>query len=74
MNRSYSLRIDYPYWDQEKQNNTILQLVQLIRDAGSHEVDSLPISDQAPFEYIGEADSDERELLDEVYQRPGVGK
>ena len=61
----YSLRIDYPYWDQEKQNNTILQLVQLIRDAGSHEVDSLPISDQAPFEYIGEADSDERELLDE---------
>ncbi len=64
----YSLRIDYPYWDKEKQNSTILQLVQLIRDAGSREVDSLPISDQAPFEYIGEENSDERELLNEFVE------
>ena len=59
----YSLRIDYSYWDKEKQNNTILSLVRLIRDAGSEEIDSLPITRVEPFEYIGEQSDAAREAL-----------
>lgn len=59
----YSLRIDYSYWDKENQNDTILSLVRLIRDAGSEEIDSLPITRAEPFEYIGEEKSQEREAL-----------
>ncbi len=69
----YSLRIDYAYWDKDAQNSTILKLVQLIRDAGSREVDSLPISEQAPFEYLGEEKSDERQLLSDFAEKEKLG-
>lgn len=69
----YSLRIDYPYWDKENQNYTILSLVQLIRDSGSTQVDTLPISEQAPFTYLGEEDSKERKLLNEFAQDAKFG-
>ena len=69
----YSLRIDYSYWEQEKQNQTILALVRLIRDAGSEETDSLPITKQEPFEYMGEADSAERKALAEFADKHELG-
>ena len=67
----YSLRIDYPHWNQENQNYTILSLVQLIKNSGSLPVDTLPISEQAPFTYIGEEDSKEREILAEFIEDEG---
>ena len=69
----YSLRIDYPHWDKENQNYTILSLVQLIENSGSMPVDTLPISETAPFTYIGEEDSKERELLAEFAEEEGFG-
>lgn len=60
----YSLRIDYPYWNKQNQNYVILELVQLIRNNGSFQIDSLPISEQLPFEYIGEPQSKERKALE----------
>lgn len=69
----YSLRIDYAYWDREHQNDAILQLVQLIRDSGNYEADILPISDTAPFEYLGEENSEERQLLDSFAQSHELG-
>lgn len=70
----YSLRIDYSYWDKEKQNNTILSLVRLIRDAGSEETDSLPITRVEPFEYIGEESDAEREALADFAEEKKLGK
>ncbi len=55
----YSLRIDYSYWDKTNQNANILSLVGLIRESGSEEVDSLPISRQEPFTYTSDAESKE---------------
>ena len=70
----YSLRIDYSYWEQEKQNQTILALVRLIRDAGSEETDSLPITKQEPFEYMGEAaECRERKALAEFADKHELG-
>lgn len=70
----YSLRIDYSYWDKENQNDTILSLVRLIRDAGSEEVDSLPITRAEPFEYIGEEKSQEREALADFAEEKKLDK
>lgn len=70
----YSLRIDYSYWDKEKQNHTILSLVRLIRDAGSEEIDSLPITKAEPFEYIGEEKSQEREALADFAEEKKLDK
>ncbi|MGM9612347.1 MAG: hypothetical protein ACI3XZ_02480, partial [Butyricicoccus sp.] len=69
----YSLRIDYSYWDREKQNNTILALVRLIRDAGSEETDSLPITRVEPFEYIGEETDNAREALADFAEEKKLG-
>ena len=70
----YSLRIDYSYWDKENQNHTILSLVRLIRDAGSEEIDSLPITKAEPFEYIGEEKSQEREALADFAEEKKLDK
>lgn len=70
----YSLRIDYPHWDKENQNSTILALVQLIKSSGSTPVDTLPISETAPFTYIGEEDSKERQLLAEFVLEEDFGE
>lgn len=69
----YSLRIDYPYWDKENQNATILSLVRLIRAAGNEEIGSLPISAQAPFEYIGEAADKARKNLEDFAKAKKLG-
>lgn len=59
----FSLRLDYAYWDKEKQNQTILALARLVREDGAVVEDSLPISAEAPFTYIGEETDSVRETL-----------
>lgn len=70
----YSLRIDYSYWDREKQNDTILSLVRLIRDAGSQEKDGLPMTSAEPFEYVGEENGSERKALADFAEEKKLGK
>ena len=70
----YSLRIDYSYWDREKQNDTILSLVRLIRDAGSQEKDVLPMTGAEPFEYVGEENGSERKALADFAEEKKLGK
>lgn len=69
----YALRIDYPYWDRKNQNETILSLVRLIREAGSVENDSLPISALEPYEYIGETADKTRKNLTEFAKKKKLG-
>ena len=59
---AFSLSIDYLFWDQETQNDTILRLAALCQQNGAAYEDTLPISDAAPFSYSSE-DSSEREQL-----------
>ncbi len=59
----FSLTIEYAYWKKEAQNETLRSLVQLIQADGSAVEDSLPISQQPPFAFTGEADSKERSAL-----------
>ncbi len=59
----FSLRIDYVYWDQTGQNETILKLARLVLNSGAEPVDTLPISDTAPFEFIVDPDARDRTRL-----------
>ncbi len=65
-NRSvFSLRIDYVYWDKTAQNETILKLAKLVMESGAEPIDSLPISDTAPFSFIEDPDARSRTRLAE---------
>lgn len=59
----YSLRVDYVYWDRTNQNDTILALAKLVLASGGEPEDTLPITDEAPFEYLGEEGSSARKSL-----------
>ncbi len=67
-----SLRIDYAYWDKEKQNGSILALAQLVRADGKSVEDSLPISAEAPYTYTVAADSTERATLDKYLKKKKI--
>lgn len=54
----YSIRFDYAYWDQENQNDILLQLVQLVISAGVDVPTILPITQQAPYTFTCNADDD----------------
>lgn len=59
----FTLSIEYTYWKQENQNETIRSLIALIKADNSTVEDSLPISENAPFTFTGEEDSKERKAL-----------
>ena len=65
----FSLRIDYAYWSKETQNETILELASLVQNDGKQVVDELPISQTAPFTYIGEEDDKARKTLVEYAKK-----
>lgn len=67
-----SLRIDYAYWDKEKQNQNILTLAQLVRADGKTVEDSLPISTTAPFTYTVAEDSAERDTLNDYLEKKKI--
>ncbi len=65
-NRSvFSLWINYVYWDQSVQNDTILKLAELVLGSGAEPVDTLPVSDLTPFEFTAEPDTRARTRLAE---------
>ena len=47
----FELVFDYYTWDKQLQNDVILQLVEIMRNAGLSHYDSLPLSEFAPFIY-----------------------
>lgn len=63
-NRSvFSLCLNYVYWDRSVENETILKLAELVLASGAEPVDTLPVSDTAPFEYTAEPDTRVRSRL-----------
>ncbi len=59
----YSIRMDYIYWDQEKQNENILYLYDLVKKDGGEILESLPISQNQPYTYIADEDSSDMKAL-----------
>lgn len=69
----FSLRVDYAYWDKEKQNATILSLAQLVRADGATVEDSLPVTAEAPFAYVGEEEDSARKTLEKYAETKKLG-
>jgi penicillin-binding protein 2 len=59
----YSVRIDYIYWDQEKQDENILYLYDLVSKDGGEISESLPISQNQPYTYTKDEDSSDMKAL-----------
>lgn len=60
---AFSLRIDYAFWNKEKQNDVILKLAQMVDKDGAQREQSLPISNNAPYSFTSDAGSPERKRL-----------
>ncbi len=60
----YSLVLNKTYWDVERQNQTLLELWNLVTRAGGTIETTLPISLTAPFAYTAEPGTAERDALD----------
>ncbi len=61
----FSLRFDYVYWDRSRQNEVILGVLTILDECGDRHSDSLPVSNDAPFEYTfpkGTETSESRKL------------
>lgn len=59
----YSIRIDYIYWDQEKQNDMILYLYNMAEKDGAEITQSLPISESQTYTYISDEDTSAMKAL-----------
>lgn len=72
----YGLQITYAFWDKQKQNDTILQLVDMIGDDGADVTlnDSLPISSGASgvFSYTKDADSSDFKSMQTFCESEGL--
>lgn len=47
----YSIRLDYAYWDHDNQNDILLQIAQLVANAGDKLPTELPITTEAPYAF-----------------------